>query len=150
MKSGLSVTVPPTHRPSHGRLGRSTHRPCDRPDHPPTVNWPTNYPPAAASCSNYTHPSLSHYTSLHNTSYFSTHISPIFGHCMVNVCQIPGHLLTTQKMRAATLADQRYDNRLPPHLRKSSFMFKLCCFCKTKVEMLKFAALIAKCLMNNL
>jgi len=26
----------------------------------------------------------------------------------------------------------------------------LCCFCKTKVEMLKFAALLANCLMNNL
>jgi len=26
----------------------------------------------------------------------------------------------------------------------------LCCFCKTKEEMLNFAALMAKCLMNNL
>jgi len=26
----------------------------------------------------------------------------------------------------------------------------LCCFCKTKVEMLKLAALMAKCLVNNL
>jgi len=36
-------------------------------------------------------------------------------------------------------------------LRKSSFMFKaMLFFCKTKVQMLKFAAVIAKCLANNL